>query len=200
MTEAARAYNRAYYLAHRETAQERSRERYVSNREAIKARSRAWELAHPEEKRERSRKTAAAAYRADPVAGRARLRARYAANPERARAYQRAWSKANPEKARKKAEKWRLANQDRRAHIQAVRRARQTGNGGSHTMTEWLDKCALLGNVCFYCGESKPLTRDHKIPLSRGGTHDITNILPACKGCNSRKHSKTAREFLGLAA
>lgn len=69
-----------------------------------------------------------------------------------------------------------------------------------HAVQEWLDKCALLGNVCIYCGEAKPLTVDHKIPLTRGGTNNIENIVPACASCNSRKGTKTAREFLGLSA
>ena len=28
---------------------------------------------------------------------------------------------------------------------------------------------------------------DHKIPLSRGGTSDRINIVPACKECNTKK-------------
>lgn len=63
-------------------------------------------------------------------------------------------------------------------------------------MQEWREKCALLGNVCIYCGEAKPLTRDHDVPLTRGGTDDIANLLPACKSCNSRKGTRTAREYL----
>ena len=71
-------------------------------------------------------------------------------------------------------------------------------NGGSHTLQEWQEKKELLGNVCFYCGEAKPLTRDHKVPVSRGGGDDITNILPSCKPCNTRKLNRTTREYLGL--
>jgi len=36
---------------------------------------------------------------------------------------------------------------------------------------------------------------DHRIPLSRGGRHEIENITPACKPCNSRKHTRTEEEF-----
>lgn len=80
------------------------------------------------------------------------------------------------------------------------RRARALGNGGSHTTREWIEKCALLGNVCIYCGEARPLTRDHKVPLSRGGTDDIGNITPACRSCNTRKGTLTAPEFIALRA
>src|SRR3990170_6330234 len=43
---------------------------------------------------------------------------------------------------------------------------------------------------CQYCGrhmtEFKPresLTRDHLVPLSRGGTNDWTNVITACSPC-----------------
>ena len=47
---------------------------------------------------------------------------------------------------------------------------------------------------CQYCGraagELKPreaLTRDHLIPISRGGTNEWTNVVTACSPCNTRK-------------
>jgi 5-methylcytosine-specific restriction protein A len=55
---------------------------------------------------------------------------------------------------------------------------------------------------CGYCGKqmSSP-TVDHKIPVSRGGTDALDNLIAACKPCNSRKRDKTDqeyREFLAL--
>jgi 5-methylcytosine-specific restriction protein A len=44
--------------------------------------------------------------------------------------------------------------------------------------------------TCYYCGRTfKPhqLTMDHIIPLSRGGTSERFNIVPACKECNNTK-------------
>ena len=73
---------------------------------------------------------------------------------------------------------------------------RKAGNGGTHTLAERQAKFARLGNVCFYCGVAQELTIDHDIPLVRGGTDDIANILPACRSCNSRKNKRTATEFL----
>jgi 5-methylcytosine-specific restriction endonuclease McrA len=47
---------------------------------------------------------------------------------------------------------------------------------------------------CQYCGRSQfvlrgreSLTRDHLVPLSRGGTNDWTNCVTACSTCNTRK-------------
>ena len=55
---------------------------------------------------------------------------------------------------------------------------------------------------CQYCGrtqtELKPresLTRDHLIPLSRGGTNDWTNVVTACSPCNTRKANRLPNEI-----
>ena len=49
---------------------------------------------------------------------------------------------------------------------------------------------------CGYCGKqmSSP-TVDHKIPVSRGGTDALENLIAACKPCNSRKRDKTDQEY-----
>ena len=50
------------------------------------------------------------------------------------------------------------------------------------------------GYRCQFCGRGQHelrarecLTRDHLIPLSRGGTNAWTNVLTACSSCNTRK-------------
>ena len=55
---------------------------------------------------------------------------------------------------------------------------------------------------CQYCGRSqadlKPresLTRDHLIPLSRGGTNDWKNVVTACSPCNARKGNRLPEEI-----
>jgi 5-methylcytosine-specific restriction endonuclease McrA len=55
--------------------------------------------------------------------------------------------------------------------------------------TRWWRRQVERG-ICYYCGRRVPaseLTMDHKIPLSRGGTSDKSNIVPACKECNNKK-------------
>ncbi len=49
---------------------------------------------------------------------------------------------------------------------------------------------------CGYCGKkmSQP-TVDHKIPVSRGGTDVIQNLIAACKACNCSKGNKTEEEY-----
>ena len=40
---------------------------------------------------------------------------------------------------------------------------------------------------CQYCGTSKDLTLDHVVPRSKGGKSTWTNLVTACKKCNSIK-------------
>jgi hypothetical protein len=40
---------------------------------------------------------------------------------------------------------------------------------------------------CFYCGEKPGSQREHKTPLSRGGSNDLSNIVRSCRKCNLKK-------------
>ncbi len=54
---------------------------------------------------------------------------------------------------------------------------------------------------CQFCARSERdfgfrecLTRDHVVPLSRGGTNDWTNVVTACSTCNTRKGNRLPEE------
>jgi hypothetical protein len=61
---------------------------------------------------------------------------------------------------------------------------------GSHSHEEWESVKIKFGNKCALCKQQKPLTKDHKIPMSKGGSDYITNIQPLCKSCNCSKGVK----------
>lgn len=64
------------------------------------------------------------------------------------------------------------------------------------TAAEWQMMQAVHMWACSYCGVfGVKLTRDHVIPLNRGGEHNIKNIVPACLQCNSSKGDKTVAEW-----
>ncbi|HSJ10451.1 MAG TPA: HNH endonuclease [Longimicrobiales bacterium] len=56
---------------------------------------------------------------------------------------------------------------------------------------------------CLYCGRHRSelrgrefLTRDHVIPVSRGGANVWENVVTACSPCNNRKGSRLPEESL----
>ena len=146
-------------------------------------------------------------------------------DPERRRAYGRAWMKQNSAKARAAMRRWRSAHpsehaEDNRAYYARHRderllqsaqyhlehpeigrarslnyRARKLAAEGRFTPAQWLALVEQYNGRCAYCGADGPLEADHRIPLSRGGSNRIENILPACRRCNGKKHQMTEAEF-----
>jgi 5-methylcytosine-specific restriction endonuclease McrA len=155
----------------------------------------------------------------DPERQRAYAREWMKRNPEKAREAMRRWRERNPELGRERNRRYKRAAQLRNpakinaqkaayhaAHPEYKRakdhayRARKIAAGGSFTGAEWRDLVARWGNLCAYDGRAGPLEPDHRLPLSRGGTNFIENILPACRSCNGRKHKMTEEEFRALLA
>jgi hypothetical protein len=48
---------------------------------------------------------------------------------------------------------------------------------------------------CHYCGWCQFLTVDHRIPVSRGGTDDESNLVTACEDCNRSKGNMSEEDF-----
>jgi len=43
---------------------------------------------------------------------------------------------------------------------------------------------ALKGRSCHWCGQPAG-TVDHVVPAALGGGHDLANLVPACRRCNT---------------
>ena len=76
------------------------------------------------------------------------------------------------------------------------RRALESSVDGSFTAEEFKVLCETFENRCAYCRQELPLTVDHKVSLSRGGSNRIDNIVPACRYCNMAKYTKTYEEYV----
>lgn len=100
------------------------------------------------------------------------------------------------------ARAWRLANPARARSL--VHRRRSLLKTGAVSDRDWQRLVNRFGGKCAYCGIDAPMTMDHVVPVSRGGSNTIGNILPACKPCNSSKHARVLTEWrarkLALAA
>jgi len=56
------------------------------------------------------------------------------------------------------------------------------------TAAQWSTIKAAYGHRCVYCQRKmQHLTQDHITPLSKGGSHTVQNVVPACASCNSKK-------------
>jgi len=47
---------------------------------------------------------------------------------------------------------------------------------------------------CGHHGNRHTLTRDHLLPVSRGGADCWNNVITACRSCNTRKGCQTPQE------
>lgn len=78
-----------------------------------------------------------------------------------------------------------------RARYNARRRSNlKTALINDFTSEQWAVILQEHNHTCHYCQQTKKLTRDHVIPISKGGNHTASNIVPACQSCNSKKGSK----------
>ena len=127
--------------------------------------------------------------------------------------YMHEWRQAHPESVKQYNEthrleqkRWREANPKRVREVSNIRKhnyeARIKGNGGTFTFKELNELLEKQEGFCFYCGEllyssfDKEIHIEHKIPISRGGPNDISNIALSCARCNLQKGTKTDEEFL----
>jgi len=76
-------------------------------------------------------------------------------------------------------------------------------HGDGYTAQEWYAKVRSYGGQCHYCHEKTPSSmreRDHLVPIARGGSNTIDNVVPSCRDCNRAKGKLTADEFAATQA
>lgn len=50
--------------------------------------------------------------------------------------------------------------------------------------------------TCVYCGSEEDLHADHRIPVARGGSNRLDNLVTACGPCNQSKGPKSVEDWL----
>jgi 5-methylcytosine-specific restriction endonuclease McrA len=133
----------------------------------------------------------------------ARANKRYEENKEVILVKRKEHYQKNTEKLVEKAIKWGKENREKYlANMKQAYARRRVVNpelfiATSGDIKEFISKASS----CYWCNENfsetlKP-TIDHFIPLSRGGKHEVENLVHSCRFCNSRKNNKLPNEFFG---
>lgn len=198
---------------------ERSRQWRKENPEESRAIAQRWRDANPhmrlpERRHQEYLRQRKAMTDADRAKERERHRRYYEQNKNHLYSQQRKWIKANLEKVRATRRQWRQNNLDlvrqyerrwtqknkekirektRRNH--ARRRAAKKSAIIPLSVESIQARFALFSNRCAYCGHINSLTVDHVLALNAGGLDESSNIVPACKSCNSKKRASPIEEW-----
>lgn len=173
------AYDRQYYQEHTAEIKAYQAQYYLSHRQKVIDRRMRYYNEHRDQER-----IAQAKYREDHHDG--------------LREYAAEYYKLNRDERRLARAIWQAAHQPLMKESKRRHHARQTGAKiNDLTNAQWQERKAEYGSLCAYC--LKPMgtvSQDHMTPLSRGGDHTLTNVVPACRSCNSLKGTKTLLEFV----
>lgn len=112
----------------------------------------------------------------------------------RCRNCQHAWRYANDEAYRdgfKRRQREYLKTDKGKKFSSLHNRNRQAVRYGASANLSDKDWCAILDHFdfrCAYCLDPfDKLEQDHVVPISKGGVHNIYNVVPACRTCNAKK-------------
>ena len=170
-------YNKKYYQKHKEKILKNAEKYKKENSEYYKKYIKEWRKRNPEYGK-----------------------AHHLANRERELEQVKKWGEKNIGH-RKEYKKEYLQTEGKMTNqkSQYMRRAKMRKLINNLPVQEWLDILEKYNYVCAYCGiefdcENLP-TKDHIIPIDKGGHTVKENIVPACKSCNSKKNNKLIYEL-----
>nr|WP_315871111.1 HNH endonuclease [Trichocoleus desertorum] len=88
---------------------------------------------------------------------------------------------------RVKACRWK--NEQKRRALKAA------NHHAAFTLEQLQEHFSKFNNSCAYCEKLTKLTIDHFIPISLGGSDCLSNIVPACRGCNASKNKADPKHW-----
>lgn len=190
------AARKAKYQANPEQARKRKRDYYEANKERvceINARSREKNKGKVAERKrdyyERVKVT---------PEFKAKTKKRQLKNKARKREYDREYRAKNADHLKKIKDRWRAENPALVTQIKKAyrhrRRAWAKGGDSTAEIHEWQER---QEKSCHWCGCecADDFHLDHVMPLSRGGRHEVANLVISCPSCNSKKSAMLPDEW-----
>jgi 5-methylcytosine-specific restriction endonuclease McrA len=125
------------------------------------------------------------------------------ANKDKIKKWKNRYKRKNVERIRSLGRSYRIRFPEKHTQAEAKRREIKKSGLVAEEKEQILRLYSLAQSeslvVCFYCEseiEQNKRHVDHKIPLSRGGSHSIENLVISCASCNLKKGTMTDAEFL----
>lgn len=185
-----KGFQKRYIANNLEKVKEQKRQYKLQNPEKVNAYFRQYRKAHPQtQKRYLQRQDSDKKYRE--------------ANKEKLREQQREYRLRKPEIGRERRRRWGEQNPERVLELARQRRARKKNAEGQHTADEVQQLYVMQRGLCCFC--SKPVgdkrdgikrshfenyTEEHILPLDRGGSNWISNMVLTCWNCNCSRQDK----------
>jgi 5-methylcytosine-specific restriction endonuclease McrA len=180
--EKVRSKDREYYWQHRNKRNEECKARHKRNRVAIAEYERQYKKARRSQINLRTK-----AYRDSHQEVLRKARADRYANPEIAA------------RLRENNRRWRINNIEKSKMYDKAKHAKRRDAVGEFSSSDIELMLRQQKEKCYWCG--KPLNGeyhvDHRIPLSKGGKNDPSNIVISCPHCNLSKGAKMPWEWIG---
>ncbi len=119
--------------------------------------------------------------------------------PERKK-YSRLWREKNRERLKQVVRTWHVTNIEKVRTNRHRRRARLAGTDSPGVPPEvFEEKCREAEGRCRYCFIAcDDLTREHVVPIARGGRDEPSNVIPVCPRCNKSKNDRLLSEWIGV--
>jgi 5-methylcytosine-specific restriction endonuclease McrA len=113
-------------------------------------------------------------------------------NSQRVASLNRDYYERNRQEVVPRSKKWAEEDADKvrvaKANNRRRRRAAKNASKGHFAVEEFDALCPTYGYACLSCGATdRVLEADHVVPLTKGGSDEISNIQPLCGECDRRK-------------
>ncbi len=161
---------------------------YAKNKEYLSCRNKKYGITHKKEISENKKKY----WEANRETLRIKNKEHYRKRRDERLTKQKIYAENTKDHKKEYDRKYRKLNKTKRSFWNNSRRVRKLNAGGFHSINDWEILKAQYNWTCPSCKKQEPiifLTRDHIIPIVKGGSDNIENIQPLCKSCNSKKYT-----------